>query len=444
MEATQSTPHVVIVGGGFAGINAAKQLAKRCDLRITLIDRRNHHLFQPLLYQVASAGLSPADIAVPIRSIFSKNPKVSVRLDEVIAVERQAQHVVLSDEQKLNYDYLIMACGAMHSYFGHNEWETFAPGLKTLEQATEIRRRVLLSFEEAEKEKDSVRKAALQTFVVVGGGPTGVELAGALGEMSRFTLKSDFRSINPTLTRIILVEAGPRILGSFSEDLSDKATRSLEELGVNVWTGKLVTGVDARGVDLGHERIDAGCILWAAGVKPSPLNSRLGLPLDQQGRVIIQGDLSVSGNPELFVLGDQAHFSDKKSSQPLPGLAPVAIQQGLHVAQVIGADLDGHGRPEFHYNDKGQMATIGRKRAVAQTPTMKFSGFTAWMMWIFVHVYYIVGFENRIRVMMQWAWSYFTFKRGARLIVERHWKSFPEAKLKKDTRAVFPTGIERE
>ena len=424
MEQKSGAKKVLIVGGGFAGLNAAKALAKREDLTVTIIDQRNHHLFQPLLYQVASAGLSPADIASPIRSIFSRKDHVNVVLDRVRGVRLGERAVELADGKTLAYDYLVLACGATHSYFGHEEWEEMAPGLKTLEQATEIRRRILLAFEEAEKEALPNRKKMLQTFVVVGGGPTGVELAGAIGEMSRYTLKRDFRSIDPSRTRIFLIEAGPRILPSFSARLSRRATQDLERLGVSVWTDSPVTRIEARGVQVGEDFLEAGCVLWAAGVKPSPLNATLGVPLDRQGRVIVREDLSLASHPEVFVLGDQAHTLDAKTQKPLPGLAPVAIQQGRHVARVIVADANGKARRAFRYIDKGQMATIGRKKAVAESAGMEFTGFTAWMMWLFVHVYYLIGFKNRLFVMMQWMWSYLTFSRGARLIVSKDWRTF--------------------
>jgi NADH:ubiquinone reductase (H+-translocating) len=415
---------VLIVGGGFAGLNAAKSLSKESRLQVTLIDERNHHLFQPLLYQVASAGLSPADIASPIRSIFSNNKQVRVILNRVDGVNLSDKYLTLQDGKTLSYDYLILACGATHSYFGHEEWEESAPGLKTIEQATEIRRRILLSFENAEKESDLTKKRMLQTFVIVGGGPTGVELAGAIGEMSRFTLKKDFRSIDPTQTRIFLVEAGPRILPSFSSKLSARATEDLVRLGVSVMTGSLVTKIDSNGVQVGDEFIESNCVLWAAGVKPSALNLKLGVELDKQGRVVVQADLSLRSHPQVFVLGDQANSFDTKTAKALPGLAPVAIQQGRHVAKVIAADLNGKARPKFKYLDKGQMATIGRKKAVAESGGLEFTGFTAWVMWLFVHIYYLIGFKNRLFVMLQWMWSYFTFNRGARLIISKDWRTF--------------------
>jgi NADH dehydrogenase len=411
---------VVIVGGGFAGLNAAKALGRAGELEVTLVDRRNHHLFQALLYQVAMAGLSPADIAQPIRSILARYRNTRVLQGEVAQVDL-AGRKLLTDIGELPYDYLILCCGARHSYFGHDEWEEFAPGLKTLEQATEIRRRVLTAFEIAERVADpDVRKKYL-TFVIVGGGPTGVELAGAIGEMSRFTLARDFRSIDSKLTRVILIEAGPRILPMFVEELSSRAMRDLESLGVQVWTNSLVTKVDAEGVEVGHERLRAGTVLWAAGVAAEGIGRKLGVPCDRQGRVIVEPDLSLPGHPDVFVAGDLAHFAHQ-TGQPLPGLAPVAIQQGRAIAANILRELRGQPREQFRYFDKGQMATIGRSRAIAQVRRFKLKGFLAWLAWLVVHIYYLTGFRNRLLVVLQWAWSFLTFRRGARLIVNKEWR----------------------
>lgn len=417
-----STPkHVLIVGGGFAGLAAAKRLAGRRDLRVTLIDRRNHHLFQPLLYQVAMAGLSPADIAVPIRSLLRDAKNVRVIAAEVQSVDLEAR-TIGGDFGSLTYDYLLLATGAQHAYFGHDDWEAHAPGLKTVEQATEIRRRVLSAFELAEREPDAETRRHQLTFVVVGGGPTGVELAGALGEMSRYTLTRDFREIDPKLTRIMLIEAGSRILPSFSETLSSRATRDLERLGVQVWTGSRVTAVDATGVQVGDERISAATVLWAAGVQASSLGRALGLPCDRQGRVHVERDTSLPGHPEVFVAGDLAHFAT--TSGPLPGVATVALQQGRFVADAIIGDLRGKPRPAFRYLDKGQMATIGRRRAIVESHGIKVTGFSAWVAWLLVHIYYLTGFRNRLFVLLSWAWSYLTFARGARLIVSKRWESY--------------------
>jgi len=414
---------VVIIGGGFGGINAAKRLGNKKEVFFSLVDRRNHHLFQPLLYQVATAGLSPGEIAMPIRTVIARYDNGEVFLGNVDAVNL-AERTITTDFGSLSYDYLVMACGANHSYFGHDEWEEFAPGLKTLEQATEIRRRILTALELAEREKDQEVKHTLLTFVVVGGGPTGVELAGTLGEITRYALSRDFDHIDPGRTRIILIEAGPRILPTFSEELSRKAARNLEELGVTVWTDSRVTEVNATGVTVGTETLKTATVLWAAGVRPSALNRLLGVPLDKQGRVVVEADLSLKDHPEVFVIGDQASCVDERG-MALPGLAPVAIQQGIAVAKNILADLQNRPRRPFHYFDKGQMATIGRRRAVVQTKRLRFSGFLAWLAWLLVHIYYLIGFRNRVIVLIQWAWAYLTFKRGAQLILQKEWRSHP-------------------
>jgi len=413
--------HVVVVGGGFGGLAAARGLRKAQDVEVTLVDRRNHHLFQPLLYQVAMAGLSPAEIAAPIRSLLSTQRNTSVRLDEVRAVDTAAKQVQTA-RGALPYDVLVLACGARHAYFGHDAWEEHAPGLKSVEEATEIRRRVLFAYEQAEMETDPVRQKMLLTFVVVGGGPTGVELAGALGEMSRFTLARDFRHIDPALARVILIEAGPRILPSFPAELARRATRDLESLGVQVWTASAVTGIDATGVDVGPERIQTATALWAAGVQASPLAKSLDAPLDRIGRVIVEPDLSVPGHPEIFAIGDMACVRDH-DGRPLPGLAPVAKQQGACVAENILRASRGEARLPFRYRDRGQMATIGRSRAICDLRRVRFAGFPAWLAWLVVHIYFLVGFKNRLFVVLSWAWSYLTFRRGARLIVDRDWRS---------------------
>lgn len=412
---------VVIVGAGFGGLHAGRLLAGKSGITLTIIDKRNHHLFQPLLYQVAMAGLSPAEIASPIRSVFSKYRGVEVFLGEAIRIDR-ANSVVHASFGELKFDYLILACGAQHSYFGNNEWEEFAPGLKTLEQATEIRRRVLLAFEEAERERDQERKKQLLTFVVVGGGPTGVELAGALGEISRYTLSRDFDHIDPSRTRIILVEGGPRILAGFDPELSQRAARDLEKLGVTIWTDSRVTKIDDQGVWIGAEYVNARTVLWAAGVEPAAINAKLETALDRQGRVMVNDDLSLPSAPNIFVLGDQAHVKDE-NGEPLPGLAPVAMQQGRFAARMILRDLNGKPRTKFTYVDKGVMATIGKKRAVAQISKLKFGGVIAWVLWLLIHIYYLIGFRNRVFVLMQWTWAYFSFKRGARLITDDDWKA---------------------
>lgn len=442
MPVPEQKKQVVIVGAGFAGLAAAKKLAGCSQLEVTILDRRNHHLFQPLLYQVATASLSPADIAAPIRSILSHKKNCRIILDYVERVDLE-QRKIFATTREFAYDVLILACGATHSYFGHNEWEVYAPGLKSLEEATEIRRRILTAFEYAERTTDPEEEKRYLTFVVVGGGPTGVELAGALAEISRHTLSRDFNHIDPKQARVLLLEAGPRILSNFAESLSQQATRDLERLGVTVWTSSYVTRIKEDGVWLGNKFIPAATVLWAAGVQASELNQTLQVPLDRQGRVIVEADCSIQGHPEVFVIGDQCHFAHPqmkpkndatglKPASPLPGLAPVAMQQGRSVATNIKRDLQGKMRVPFHYVDKGQMATIGRKYAVVEVKSLKFDGFFAWLTWLFVHIYYLIGFKNRLFVLLQWAWSYFTFRRGARLIVQKQWQQSMVEKLLKD------------
>lgn len=414
--------NIIIVGGGFAGLNAAKVLGKSKKVKVTLIDKKNHHLFQPLLYQVAMAALSPAEIAAPIRGLLSKYKNVRVIKDEVINVDVKSK-IVTTTNLKLTYDYLVMACGTQHSYFGKEQWEKYSPGLKTIEQATEIRRRVLLAFEKAEIETNAEEKKHLLTFVIVGGGPTGVELAGAIGEMSRFTLSRDFRNIDPKLTRIILVEGGPRILPMYSEKLSSRATRDLEKLGVQVWTSSFVTNVDETGVQIGDERINAKTVLWAAGVKAPDLNKKFGGELDKQGRIIVNNDLTLLTNKDVYILGDQAHVKDENGN-PMPALAPVALQQGKHAAKNILNDIAGKKKEDFKYSDKGQAATIGRSKAVVETWKLKYGGSIAWLTWIAIHIYYLTGFKNRLFVILSWAWSHLTFRRGARLIIPKKWQFY--------------------
>ena len=418
-------PHinVVIVGAGFAGLNAAKTLSNRSAVTVTLIDRLNHHLFQPLLYQVAMAALSPADIAAPIRSILSKSRNVHVLQAAAHAVDVPGRKVA-TDVSEFSYDYLLLACGATHAYFGHSEWEARAPGLKSLSQATEIRTRVLSAFEAAERETDPTRQQWLLTFVVVGGGPTGVELAGAIGEMSRFTLARDFRRIDPRRTRVVLLEAGPRILPSFGEKSAARATRDLESLGVQVRVNSEVTLISANGVELGTEKIRAATVLWAAGVRASEIGRSLGVECDPAGRVIVGPDLSIPGHPEVFVVGDLARAVDPETQRVLPGVATVAMQQGVYVARTILAEQPGRARQPFRFVDLGQMATIGRSRAVCEIGRLRFAGRLAWWLWLLVHIYRLSGFRNRLSVLVQWAWSYFTFGRGARLIVPREWQEY--------------------
>jgi NADH dehydrogenase len=410
----RTVPRVVIVGGGFGGLYAARAL-KRAPVEITLVDRTNHHVFQPLLYQVATASLAPRDVAYPIRGVLSGQRNTTVILAEATAVDTAARHVVL-DDGRLAYDYLIVAPGARHSYFAHPEWEEFAPGLKTLEDALAIRRRVLLAFERAERESDQERRRALLTFILVGGGPTGVELAGAIAEIACKVMARDFRHIDPRATRTILVEAGPRILPTFPASLSDQAERSLRRLCVDVRTGTAVTGISPDAVTIGEERLHAATILWAAGVQPSPLARSFGVPLDRVGRVIVNPDLTAPGYPDVFVVGDLAACSGP-DDRPLPGLAPVAVQQGRHAAHNILRAVRGQPHAPFRYRDRGTMATIGRAVAVADIRGLRFSGFPAWLVWCFVHILWLIGFRNRFAVLFEWGWAYFTQQRASRLIV---------------------------
>jgi NADH dehydrogenase len=408
-------PHVVIIGGGFGGLQAAKALDE-APVRVTLIDRRNHHLFQPLLYQVATAALSPADIAQPIRSVLRDQQNVEVLLAEVTAIDAAAKEVVLPD-RRLPYDYLIVAAGAGQAYFGHDEWEPIAPGLKSLEEALHIRRRILLSFEEAERESDAARRAALMTFVVVGGGPTGVEMAGAIAEIARFSLARDFRHIDTRDARVILVEAGNRILATFPESLGRKALRDLQRLGVHVRLGQPVSEIAPGEVKIGDETIAANTVIWAAGVNASSLSRSLGAEVDRAGRVLVNPDLSVPGHPEIFVIGDMASLT-AGGRQPLPGVAQVAMQGGETAAANILRLTVGKPTRPFHYRDLGNMATIGRNSAVAEIGPLHLGGFPAWLVWAVVHILNLIGFRNRILVALQWLWLYLTFQRGARLITE--------------------------
>jgi len=406
-------PHIVIVGAGFGGLRAARAL-KHADVRITVIDRRNYHLFQPLLYEVATAGLSPNDIAYPIRAALRRQQNTRVFLAEVVAIDTKRRKVILQDGE-VEYDYLVLATGAGHSYFGHPEWEAYAPGLKTIEDALEIRRRILLAFEMAERETDEERRRALLTYVIIGGGPTGVELAGAIAEIAYTVMVQDFRSIRPQDARIILVEAGPRILPFMPESLSLKAEAALKRLGVEIVKNSPVTSVRQGMVMAGTQTIHAGTVLWAAGVEPSPLARSLGVPLDDVGRVPVNPDLSIPGHPEVFVIGDLAAFVDE-TGKPLPGLAAVAVQQGRQVARNILRMCNGLPSEPFHYVDLGTMATIGRAAAVVNFNWITLSGFVAWVIWIFVHILLLIGFRNRFVVLFDWAWSYLSFQRSARLI----------------------------
>lgn len=416
-------PHVVIIGGGFGGLNAAKAL-RGAPVRVTLLDRHNYHLFQPLLYQVATATLSPGDVASPIRWILRRAPNVRVLLGEVVVIDVQRRQVRLEDGTEIAYDYLIVAAGSSHTYFGHDEWAPHAPGLKTLEDALEMRRRILLAFERAERETDAARRQELITFVLVGGGPTGVELAGTLAEIARQTLRHEFQSIDPGRARVVLVEAGPTILPSFPPRLREAARSSLRRLGIEVREATTVTGVDAHGVLLRRDGIDdrlaAGTVLWTAGVTASPLLRTLGAPLDRAGRVMVAPDLSVPGHPEVFVIGDAAAAVDRDGRQ-LPGVAPVAIQQAQHVARGILRRLRGASTAPFAYRDKGNLAIVGRGAAIADLGWLRFSGVLAWIFWLFLHIFELIGFRNRLMVLVQWAVAYVTFQRSVRLItnVER-------------------------
>jgi NADH dehydrogenase len=413
MQTNKPIPHVVIIGAGFAGLYAARSLAKS-QVRITLVDRRNHHTFQPLLYQVATAELSPGEIAYPIRHIFKDSPNVSVLLGRATEFDLPGQRVQL-DGDWLAYDYLIVAAGATHAYFGHPEWALYAPGLKSVEDATEIRRRVLLAFEIAERHARFSEQPDPVNFVVVGGGPTGVELAGALAEIAQVVLASDFRSIDPRNTRVTLIEAGPRILSTFPEELSASAVRQLTKLGVQVMTGTAVTDIDKDHVHVGDRTVPAAVVLWAAGVAASPLGTLLGAPVDRAGRVQVDPDLTVPGYPNVFVLGDMA-FILQENGKPVPGVAPAAIQMGQYAAATIFGDLRDQPRKPFHYHSKGNLATIGRSSAIVDLGGLKMTGFSAWLTWLFVHVLFLVGFRNRVTVVLDWFWSYITFQRGARLI----------------------------
>lgn len=406
-------PRIAVVGGGFGGLSAVKALAK-APFEITLIDRTNHHLFQPLLYQVATAGLSPADIAAPIRHVLNNQPNVKVMLGEVTGVDLTRKEVI-ADDRRVPYDYLVLATGARHAYFGHDDWAEVAPGLKTLDDATALRRRILLAFERAENEDDGEERARLMTFVVIGGGPTGVEMAGAIAELAKRALAEDFRSIDPRAARIILVEAASRVLTPFDEKLSEAARRALGQLGVEVRLGAAVTDCSADGVRLGDSFIPTRTIIWAAGVMASPAGRWLGAETDRAGRVVVRSDLSVPGHPEVFVIGDTAAVNDENGAL-LPGVAPVAKQQGQYVAQALIARREDRTVPAFRYRDYGTLATVGRSRAIAQFGRLKVSGLPAWLLWTVAHIYYLIGFRNRFVVALNWAWSYVTFQRGSRLI----------------------------
>ncbi len=431
-DSVKARRRVVIIGGGFGGLNVAKKL-KSAAVQITVLDRRNHHLFQPLLYQVAAAALNPSDIAMPIRRILRRQKNTEVLLGEATAIDA-TRRVVRLEDGEIPYDYLVVATGATHSYFGKDQWARFAPGLKTIEDALLIRRRVLLAYEMAEREQDPKVQRRWLNFLIVGAGPTGVELAGALAEISRQTLEMDFRRIDPTSARIVLLEGAPRVLPTYPEDLSEAAERQLTKLGVEVRTHAQVTAIDADGAVVGSERIPASTVIWAAGVAASPLARSLGVPLDRAGRVVVEPDLSVPGHPEIFVIGDLA--AARSGGKPVPGIAPAAIQEGKHTAKNIIGEMRGIARIPFHYRDKGSIATIGRAAAVADLGRFKFHGFFAWLTWLVVHIFFLIGFRNRLLVLIEWAWSYLTTERGARLIT-----GLPSAEVEAEGLCA-PTGVE--
>jgi NADH dehydrogenase len=406
--------HVLIVGGGFGGLYAARRF-KRQAVSVTLVDRRNHHVFQPLLYQVATAALSPGDIASPIRWILRRQRNIEVLLGDVVRIDTAARTAHLSDGAAIPYDYAIVSAGATHAYFGHDDWQTFAPGLKTLEDALEMRRRVLLAFERAERETDPARRAAQLTFVIVGGGPTGVELAGALAEIARLSLADNFRHFDPGSAKIVLLEAGPSLLAAFPPDLRDAARRDLVRLGVDVRLDTRVTLVGRGFVETGGSRVETETVLWAAGVSAAPLGATLGVPVDRAGRVLIQQDLTIPGHPEVFVIGDLASLAGA-DGRPLPGVAQVAMQMGAHAAANIMRAIGGQPMRPFAYRDYANMATIGRASAVGDFHWIHVKGLIGWMVWLFVHIFNLIGFRNRIVVMVQWAWAYFSYQRAVRLI----------------------------
>jgi NADH dehydrogenase len=408
-----SRPHVVIVGGGFGGLYAARAL-RRAPIRLTIVDRRNHHVFQPLLYQVAMAALSPGDIASPIRWILRRQRNTEVLLADVRAVDPKRRLLILADGE-LDYDYLIVASGATHAYFGHDAWRHDAPGLKTLEDALEIRRRVLMAFERAERESDPTRREPMLTFVVIGGGPTGVEMAGAVAEISRHSLARDFRHFDPSSARVLLLEAGPALLSAFPEPLREAARADLVRLGVTVRTGAMVTAVAQGRVEIGSDVIHADTIIWAAGVAASPLGATLGVPIDRAGRVLIEPDLTIPGFRNVFVIGDLASLKGA-DGRPLPGVAQVAIQMGRHAARNVQRAIEQQPYRTFEYHDLGNMATIGRASAVADFGWLRLKGYIGWLAWLFVHVLNLIGFRNRVVVMVQWIWSYFSYQRAIRLI----------------------------
>ena len=428
METVQKK--VIVIGGGFAGLSAVNILGNQKGIDVTLMDRRNYHLFQPLLYQVAMAGLNPSEISIPLRHYFSRYKNVSVLLAEVNHIDLENKKIGF-DNRYISYDYLLIACGAKHFYFGNSDWEEHAPGLKTLEQATEIRRRILLAFELAEKEENEKKREPYLTFVIVGGGPTGVEMAGAISEMARNVLYKDYRNADLKKTRVVLVEAGPRILNTFPEKLSDRAKSDLEDMGVEVIVNQRASSLSKQGLKIGNSFLYSHTIIWAAGVKPSQLTESIDVQKSKDGRVIVKDDLSIPSYPNVFVVGDQAAFVilKEKKETLLPALAPVAIQQGRFVAKLIKNEIKKKKRSSFKYIDKGMMVTIGRSRAVVHSGPLQLTGFIAWLIWIFVHIFYLVRFKNRIFVLFQWIWAYFRFGKGARLIVHKTWRFYSGKKV---------------
>ena len=410
----ETVKHVLIVGGGFGGINAAKSLGNAKGIKVTLIDRRNYHLFQPLLYQVAMADLAPADVCVPIREILAKYKNTEVILDEVLGVDFKEKHVVLKSK-KINYDYLVLACGSSNQYFKNDHWAPYAPGLKSIENALQIRQKVLSAFERASSSSSPEERRKHLTFVVIGGGPTGVELAGALGEITRYSLAREFSSIDPTSSRIILIEGGKRILSSYPEDLSKKAGRALEELGVQIWTNCLVSDIEQDSVRVGHEHLATSNCIWAAGVGPATINKKIDTDKDRRGTLLVKDNCSLSNFPEVYVIGDQASFK-AHTGATLPAIAPVAIQQGKYVGKSIKSRLKGEELAPFKYFDKGQMATIGRNKAILKIGNIKISGFVAWVTWTLVHINFLVGFRNRCSVLFRWVYAYYTRRRSSRII----------------------------
>jgi NADH:ubiquinone reductase (H+-translocating) len=439
--------HVVIIGGGFGGLSAARALARE-PVRVTLIDRLNHHLFQPLLYQVAMAGLSPADIAYPIRTVFRRQDQVRVLLADVVGLDLTARRVRLQDGSPVDYDFVVLAAGARTNWFGKEQFRSNTLGLKSIDDALEIRRRVLLAFEAAERETQPEVRKRLLTFAIIGGGPTGVEISGTLRELADFVLSKDFRTIHPDEARVVLVEMQDRLLpGGFDPKLAVAAKRQLEQIGVEVRLSSPVKSIDERGVRLETDRIPAATVLWTAGVRAEDLTGTLGAELDRAGRVLVEPDCSIPGHPEAFAIGDIARFVPEGSDQPLPGVAPVAMQQGRHVARVIAAAIGGEPRQAFRYRDKGIMATIGRSRAVVQSGhgRLKISGFFAWVTWIFIHIWYLIGFRNRVSVLLNWAWNYVTYGQGARLITgHRAWELLPQIADRAERGALASRGVPGE